>query len=50
MTAASFAALLRLLELRRAADVSDGPAAADGAQQPSLEVAQEFVGQLNVVR
>lgn len=50
MTAASFAALLRLLELRPPAAGSSSASAPDMEQAPSLAVACQFVGQLNLVR
>lgn len=51
MTAVAFSALLRLLQLQSEADANGSQAmATDTQHQPSLEAAQEFVGQLNLVR
>lgn len=51
MTGASFAALLRLLELRRADGAGfDVPEAGCAAEAPSLDAAGHFLGQLNLVR
>ncbi len=51
MTAASFATLLRLLELRRGDGAGFDVLGADCvAEPPSLDAAAEFLGQLNLVR
>ena len=51
MTAAAFSALLRLLQLQQDRDSGGSQMSTDAQQQqPSLEVAQEYVGQINLVR
>lgn len=51
MTAASFATLLRLLDLRRGDGAGFDVLGADRvAEPPSLDAAAEFLGQLNLVR